>query len=63
MRADELVTVEQAQAQLGVGRATFWKLLKRHQIPRYTIPNRGKRVFFKPEDLERLREPVPRPLR
>jgi excisionase family DNA binding protein len=58
MNRDDLLTAEQAQAQLGVSRATLWNLLKRHQIPRYQIPASGRRVFFKREDIQRLQEPV-----
>jgi excisionase family DNA binding protein len=54
----ELLTVEQAQEYLGVSRATLWNLVKRHHVPRYRIPVSGKRVFFRPADLDRLREPV-----
>jgi predicted DNA-binding transcriptional regulator AlpA len=56
---DDLLTAEQAQERLGVSRATFWALVKRYQVPRYKVPVRGKRVFFKPAELDRLREPVP----
>lgn len=58
MNRDELLTAEQAQERLGVSRATLWNLLKRHKIPRYQIPAEGRRVFFNPEDIQRLREPV-----
>ena len=54
----ELLTVEEATERLGVSPATFWNLVKRHKLPRYKIPMRGKRVFFKPSDLDRLSEPV-----
>lgn len=57
--SSDLLTAEQAQEWLGVGRATFWALVKRHAIPRYKVPVNGKRVFFKPADLEELRKPVP----
>lgn len=53
---EELLTAEQAQARLGVSRATFWSLVKRYEVPRYTIPLKGKRVFFKPSDLDKLGE-------
>jgi excisionase family DNA binding protein len=54
----ELLTVEEAIQRLGVSPATFWNLVKRHKLPKYKIPMRGKRVFFKPADLDRLSEPV-----
>lgn len=60
MERGELLTAEQAQEHLGVSRATFWSLVKRYQIPRYTVPVEGKRVFFKPDDLESLRRPRPK---
>jgi excisionase family DNA binding protein len=58
MADDELLTVEQAQEYLGVSRATLWNLVKRHHVPRYRVPVSGKRVFFKPSDLDRLRQPI-----
>jgi len=54
----DLLTTEEAYVYLGVSRATFWKLLRRYAIPKYRIPLRGKRVFFRRADLDRLREPV-----
>ncbi len=56
MNGQELLTAEQAWQRLGVSRATFWSLVKRYQVPRYTIPLKGRRVFFKPADLEKLGE-------
>lgn len=58
MSNPDLLTSEEAQAYLGVSRATFWKLLRRYAIPKYRIPLRGKRVFFRRADLDQLREPV-----
>jgi excisionase family DNA binding protein len=58
MNRDDLLTAEQAQEALGVSRATLWNLLKRHKIPRYQIPASGRRVFFKRDDIERLKQPV-----
>jgi hypothetical protein len=59
-RAEEkdLVAAEDAQVYLGVSRATFWNLVRRYGVPKYRIPIRGKRVFFKRSDLDRLREPI-----
>ena len=54
----ELLTTEQAIERLGVSPATFWNLVKRYRIPKYSIPLHGKRVYFKPEDLDALRRPV-----
>jgi excisionase family DNA binding protein len=57
VQAIDLLTSEEAQAFLGVSRATFWNLVRRHDVPRYRIPSKGRRVFFDREDLARLREP------
>jgi predicted DNA-binding transcriptional regulator AlpA len=54
-----LLTTEEAQKHLGVSRATFWNLVKRYDVPRYTVPLSGKRVYFKLEDLDHLRDPRP----
>jgi predicted DNA-binding transcriptional regulator AlpA len=54
--ADEpLLTAEEAQAHLGVSRATFWNFVKRWQVPRYQKPLTGKRLFFKASDLDAAR--------
>jgi excisionase family DNA binding protein len=55
---DELLTVEQATERLGVSPATFWNLVKRHRLPKYKLPLQGKRVYFKPEDLDALKRPI-----
>jgi predicted DNA-binding protein (UPF0251 family) len=54
----DLLAAEDAQVYLGVSRATFWNLVRRYGLVRYKIPVKGKRVFFKRADLDRLREPV-----
>ena len=58
MAQENLLTVEEATERLGVSPATFWNLVKRHKLPKYKIPMRGKRVFFKPSDLDRLSQPI-----
>ena len=57
MHDDELLSAEEAQEHLGISRATLWKLIDRYHVPRYRIPLRGKRIFLKKSDLEKLREP------
>lgn len=54
----ELLTTEEAWAYLGVSRAAFWNMLKRFPITSYKVPTRGKRTFFRKEDLDTLRRPV-----
>lgn len=53
-----LLSVEDAQVHLGVGRGTFFTLVERHRVPKYKIPARGRRVFYKRSDLDRLLQPV-----
>ena len=63
---DELLTAEQAQGRLGVGRSLFWKLVKYHGVPQFVGPVSGHgRTWsrFRPEDVDQLREPVGRVLR
>ena len=57
MDEQDLLTTEQAMEYLGISRATFWALLKRYQVPTYKIPLRGKRSFYRREDLDKLRKP------
>lgn len=60
MERGELLTAEEAMERLGVSRATFWALVKRYDVPKYTIPIEGRRVFFKPEDLDNLKRARPK---
>ncbi len=54
----DLLSAEDAQVHLGVGRGTFFSLIGRHKLPKYRIPARGRRVFYKRSDLDRLLQPV-----
>jgi len=56
--AEDLLTAEEAQAHLGVSRATFWSFVKRYGVPRYQKPLSGKRLFFKSSDLDAARATV-----
>ena len=56
--SEELLTAEEAQAYLGVSRATFWSFVKRYSVPRYQKPLSGKRLFFKQADLDAARSTV-----
>jgi hypothetical protein len=59
MPEGELLDLDQAQALLGVSRATLFNLLRRYQVPRYKIPAQGKRTWLKRSDVEGLNEPRP----
>jgi predicted DNA-binding transcriptional regulator AlpA len=54
---EDLLTAEQAQAYLGVSRATFWSFVKRYNVPKYQVPLQGKRLFFKRSELDAVRKP------
>jgi excisionase family DNA binding protein len=56
----DLLSADEAWEYLGVSRATLWKLIARYKIPRYQLPLKGKRIFLKRADLDRLREPIRR---
>ena len=63
---DKLLTAEQAQRRLGVGRGLFWTLVKYHGVPQFVEPVSGHgrtRSLFRRQDVEQLREPVRRVLR
>ena len=49
----DLLSAEDAQVHLRVGRATFFALIERHKVPKYKIPARGRRVFYKRSDIDR----------
>lgn len=53
----DLLSAEDAQVHLGVGRGTFFTLIERHGVPKYKIPARGRRVFYKRSDLNKLLQP------
>ena len=62
MNAEEYITVEDATRELGIRRATMFKLLKERDVTRYKVPGE-RRVLILRRDLEELRKPVPRPKR
>ena len=61
-----LLTAEQAQRRLGVGRSLLGKLAKYHGVPQFVESVRGHdytRSLFRSQDVEQLYEPVRRVLR
>ncbi len=62
MEAEEYITIEEAMQQLGIRRATMFKLLKERDVTRYKAPG-DRRVLILRRDFEELRKPVPRPKR
>jgi hypothetical protein len=56
MAEDDLLTAEEAQAYLGVSRATFFAFVKRYHVPWYQKPLTGKRHFYRRGDLDAARQ-------
>jgi len=52
---EELLTAEEAQAYLGISRATFFAFVKRYRVPRYQKPLSGKRHFYRRSELDAAR--------
>lgn len=46
--SDELLTMEEAARQLGVGKVTLWRLRRSGQLPSHSL---GKRIYFKKSEL------------
>jgi len=49
---EELVTVQDVMERLSIAESTAWLLIKRHDLPRYRLPGRGKTVFFQWSDVQ-----------
>ena len=59
-RGKEYLDVYEVAEQLGVSVPTVWNLIKRHGLIRYKLPGQ-RRTMLRAEDVERLRQPTPRP--
>lgn len=51
--ADDFITIDQACDLLDRGRATIWKLVRRHKIPTYKRPL-DRRTYVRKADFEQL---------
>ncbi len=49
---DELLSIQGITERLQIAESTAWLLVKRHKLPRYRLPGRGKTVFFRWSDIE-----------
>jgi hypothetical protein len=58
----DLLTSDEAQKRLGVGRGMFWVLARRHGLPQFRGSVGARRVgsLFRPEDVDKLRGPIRR---
>ena len=58
--ARELASVIELAEAHGMGESTAWLLIKRHDLPRFRLPGRGKTTLIRRSDFERaLRTPIP----
>ena len=56
--AEGYIDTYKAAEELGMSRATLWRLLRERQIERFRIPG-DRRSLIRIEDFESLRQPVP----
>ena len=49
---EELITVQNVMERLSIAESTAWLIIKRHDLPRYRLPGRGKTVFFQWSDVQ-----------
>lgn len=52
LASEELLTIGEVAEKQGIAESTAWLVVKRHNLPRFRIPGRGKTVFFRWEDFE-----------
>jgi hypothetical protein len=53
---DELASVLKLAEEHGMGESTAWLLVKRHDLPRFRLPGRGKTTFVRRSDFEQARQ-------
>ena len=56
--AGNMLSVEEASAELGISRATVWNWIRRNRITTFRVVGE-RRTLIRREDVERMREPVP----
>ncbi len=56
---DELASVLDLAEAHSMGESTAWLLIKRHDLPRFRLPGRGKTTLVRRDDFERaLQTPI-----
>lgn len=55
--ADEFITLQEAEAILGVSRFTIWRLIKDGELTAYQAPADRRRKLVRREDVEALATP------
>ncbi len=56
--AEEYIDTYAAAEELGMSRATLWRLLREREIERFRVPG-DRRALIRRRDLDTLRRPVP----
>ncbi len=56
--SQDFLSVDEGAAELGVGRATLWKWLRRYDVPTFRVMGQ-RRTFIRRKDVERLKQPIP----
>lgn len=56
--SEEYIDTYRAAEELGISRATLWRLITARGLTRYRAPG-NRRVLLRRRDIEALREPVP----
>lgn len=56
--AEEYIDTYAAAEELGMSRATLWRLLREREIERFRVPG-DRRALIRRRDLDTLRQPVP----
>ena len=49
---EDLLSIQEVAARLGIAESTAWLIVKRRDLPRYRLPGRGKTVYFRWADVE-----------
>jgi len=49
----DLLSIQDVAERLNIAESTAWLVVKRHNLPRYRLPGRGKTVFFRWPDVEK----------
>ena len=49
---DGLLNIQAVAERLQIAESTAWLIVKRHNLPRYRLPGRGKTVYFRWADVE-----------
>ncbi len=59
-RTDDLCSVRELAEVYRMGESTAWLLIKRHSLPRYRLPGRGKTTMIRRADFDRAyNTPIP----